>query len=67
MFFKSKKAAPPPTVVRLKLCPLINGPCLRTGCMMYRRTVTGAGYCGLAAKDMEECFKLEYEEEEAEA
>lgn len=59
MFFsKPKKGAK----VRQKLCPLINNPCLREGCMMYRKTVTGAGYCGLAARDNGECFKLDFEE-----
>lgn len=59
MFFtKPKKVGK----VRLKLCPLINNPCVREGCMMFRKTVTGAGYCGLAQMDQAECFKLEYEE-----
>jgi len=34
--------------------------------MMYRRTITTAGYCGLAAKDQEECFKMDFEDSEAE-
>ena len=61
MFFKGKKKTPS---TRLKLCPLINNPCLREGCMMFRKTITGAGYCGLASRDQEECFKLEFEEAE---
>jgi len=65
VFFQSahKKKGP---VTRLKLCPFINNPCLREGCMMYRRTITTAGYCGLAAKDQEECFKMDFEDSEAE-
>jgi hypothetical protein len=63
VFFNSsskKKGSPK----RLKLCPLINNPCLREGCMMYRRTITTAGYCGLASRDHEECFRLDFEEGE---
>ena len=60
MFFgKAKKKSP---VSRLKLCPLINNPCLRDACMMFRKTVTTAGYCGLAARDSAECFRLDYDE-----
>lgn len=59
MFFSKPKK----TIKMLpKLCPLINNPCAREGCMMFRKTVTGAGYCGLAARDQGECFKLEYED-----
>ncbi|MBI4861222.1 MAG: hypothetical protein HY815_13335 [Candidatus Riflebacteria bacterium] len=49
---------------RLKVCPLVSSPCLREQCQMYRKTVTSAGYCGLAARDQEECFKVEYESED---
>jgi hypothetical protein len=60
MFFSKPKTKA--MKVKLKLCPLINNPCVREGCMMYRKTVTGAGYCGLAARDNGECFKLDFEE-----
>lgn len=64
MFFGKEKKAVAPTLA-LKMCPLIHAPCVREQCMMYRRTVTGAAYCGLALRDQEECFKFEYEADAA--